>query len=191
MAIVGAGLMVGILALTITSCAKPTTAASTPAPPEVEVAVVEQKDIPIEREWIGTLDGMVNAVIKAQVTGYLLTQNYTEGSFVRKGQLLFEIDPRPFQATVDQAQGQLAQANGQVAQAKAQLLDAQARLASAEANQGRTQLDVDRYIPLAKQQAITQQELDNATQNNLSSKAQVEAAKAQIETGNAQIQAAN
>ena len=79
---------------------------------------VQQKDIPIEREWIGTLDGMVNAAIKAQVTGYLLTQNYTEGSFVRKGQLLFEIDPRPLQAAADQAEGQLAQAKAQLPQAK-------------------------------------------------------------------------
>ena len=82
----------------------------------------------------------------------------------------------------------MPQANGQVAQAKAQLLDTQARLVSAEANQGRTQLDMDRYAPLAKQNAITQQDLDNATQNNLSAKAQVEAAKAQIDTANAQIQ---
>jgi len=134
---------------------------------------------------------MVNAAIRAQVTGYLLRQNYSEGSFVRKGQLLFEIDPRPFQAAVDQAQGQLAQANAQVAQAKSQLVDAQARLVSAEANQQKGQLDVDRYIPLAQLQAITQQEFDNAKQNNLSAKAQVEAAKAQTETAKAQIQAAN
>ena len=156
----------------------------------MEVAPVEQKDVPIYREWIGTLDGMVNAAIKAQVTGYLLTQNYAEGSFVRKGQLLFEIDPRPFQAALDQAQGQLSQANGQLAQAKAQLVQSQAQLAQAQANQRRTQLDVDRYVPLAKQQAITQQDLDNATQNNLSAQAQVDAAKAQIETAKAQIQAA-
>jgi membrane fusion protein (multidrug efflux system) len=158
--------------------------------PEVEVARVLQKDLPVQREWIGTLDGMVNAAIKAQVTGYLLTQSYTEGSFVQKGQLLFEIDPRPFQAALDQAQGQLSQANGQLAQAKAQLVQAQAQLGQAQANQRRTQLDVDRYIPLAKQQAITQQDLDNATQNNLSTQAQVEAARAQVETGKAQIQAA-
>src|SRR4029077_1048792 len=149
------------------------------------------KDVPIHREWIGTLDGMVNAAIKAQVSGYLLTQDYTEGSFVKKGQLLFEIDPRPFQAAVDQARGQLAQANGQLAQAKAQLVQAQAQLVQAQANQRRTQLDVDRYIPLAKQQAITQQDLDNATQNNLSALAQVEAGKAQVETAMAQIQAAD
>jgi len=148
-----------------------------------------QKDVPIYSEWIGTLDGLVNADIKAQVSGYLLRQAYTEGSFVQKGQLLFEIDPGPFQAVLDQAKGQLAQANGQVAQAKAQLTQTEAQLAVAEANQVRTQLDVDRYIPLAKQQAITQQDLDNATQNNLASKAQVQAAKAQIETARAQIQA--
>ena len=130
--------------------------------------VVEQRDIPIEREWIGTLDGMVNAAIKAQVTGYLLTQNYTEGSFVRKGQLLFEIDPRPFQAAADQAAGQLAQAKAQLAQAKAGLVQAQAQLLSAEANQRKAQMDEDRYVPLAKQQAITQQDLDNARQTNQS-----------------------
>src|SRR5258705_7009193 len=177
-------------ALAAAGCARSSASADV-GPPDVEVAPVQRKDIPVYREWIGTLDGMGNAAIRAQVTGYLLSQNYSEGSFVTKGQLLFEIDPRPFQAAVDQARGQLAQANGQVAQAKAQLLDAQARLVSAEANQGRTQLDVDRYAPLAKQQAITQQELDNATQNNLSSKGKVEAAKAQIETARAQIQASN
>src|SRR5882724_3847228 len=112
-----------------------TNAASAPAPPDVEVAVVQQKDIPIEREWIGTLDGLVNAAIKAQVSGNLLTQNYAEGSFVHKGQLLFEIDPRPFQAAVDQAEGQLAQARAQLLQANSGLLQARAQLVSAEANQ--------------------------------------------------------
>jgi RND family efflux transporter MFP subunit len=177
--------------LVLAGCTRSNASADASPPPDVQVVQVEQKDVSVYREWIGTLDGMVNAAIRAQLTGNLLRQSYSEGSFVRRGQLLFEIDPRPFQAAVDQAEGQLAQANGQVAQAKAQLLDAQARLVSAEANQGRTQLDVDRYAPLAKQQAITQQEFDNATQNNLSSKAQVEAAKAQTETAKAQIQASN
>jgi RND family efflux transporter MFP subunit len=176
----------------LSSCSGTSAAAGAPQPPpEVEVARVQQRDLPVSREWVGTLDGMVNAAIKAQVTGYLLTQNYTEGSFVKKGQLLFEIDPRPFQAALDQAQGQLAQANGQLAQARAQLVQSQAQLVQAQANQRRTQLDVDRYIPLAKQQAITQQDLDNATQNNVSAEAQVDAAKAQIETAKAQIQAAD
>ena len=114
----GGGTGAGAALLSTVGCTSKTTAAGAPPPPDVEVAVVEQKDIPIEREWIGTLDGMVNAAIKAQVTGYLLTQNYTEGSFVRKGQLLFEIDPRPLQAAADQAEGQLAQAKAQLAQAQ-------------------------------------------------------------------------
>jgi len=156
----------------------------------VEVAVVQQKNIPIEREWIGTLDGMVNAAVKAQVVGNLLTQNYAEGSFVRTGQLLFEIDPRPLQAAAAQAQGQLAQAKAQLLQAQSGLLQARAQLTSAEANQQKAQLDEDRYIPLAKQQAITQQDLDNASQTNQAQKAQVAAAKAQVETAQAQIEAA-
>lgn len=190
---IGIGTTICLIVLSVAfslACSKSTQAARSPEPPVVEVVQVEQKDVPIFSEWIGTLDGLVNADIKAQVSGYLMKQAYTEGSFVQKGQLLFEIDPRPFQAALDLAKGQLAQANGQLAQAKAQLGQTEAQLAVAEANQVRTQLDVDRYLPLAKQQAITQQDLDNATQNNLASKAQVQASKAQVETARAQIQAA-
>ena len=181
----------GAAALTITSCTRTTSAAGAPPPPEVEVAVVEQKDLPVQREWIGTLDGLVNAAIKAEVNGYLLSQNYAEGSFVHKGQTLFQIDARPFQAALDQAQGQLAQAKAQFNQARAAWAQAQAQLASAEANQRKAQLDEDRYVPLAQQQAITQQDLDNAKQTNSSMKAQVNAAKAQVETAKAQIEAAD
>jgi RND family efflux transporter MFP subunit len=172
-------------------CSKKTDGAAVTAPPEVEVIDVQQKDVPIYGEWIGTLDGLVNADIKAQVSGYLLDQAYKEGTFVKKGQLLFQIDARPFQAVVDQAEGQLAQAQGQLEQARAQLLQAEAQVAVAEANQRRTQLDVDRYTPLAQQQAITQQDLDNATENNLAAKAQVQSATAQVATARAQITAAN
>lgn len=140
------------------------------------VAQVEQKDVALYSEWIGTLDGFENAAVKAQVTGYLLRQDYQEGAFVQKGQLLFEIDPRPFQAALDQAEGQLAQATAQ--------------LANAEAIQVRTQLDVARYAPLAKEQAASQQDLDNATQNNLAAKATVETAKAQIKTAAATVETA-
>jgi len=161
-----------------------------PPPPDVMVAKVEQRDLPIEREWVGTLDGLVNASIKAEVTGYLLRQAYSEGSLVHKGQLLFEIDPRPFQAAVDQAAGQLAQAQAQVSQAQAGLLQAKSQLASAQANQQKAQLDEDRYVPLAQQQAVTQQDLDNARQTNQSQKAQVAAAEAQVETARAQVEAA-
>ena len=146
------------------------------ASPDVEVVQVQQKDVPIYGEWIGTLDGFTNADVKAQVTGYLMRQGYQEGAFVKKGQLLFEIDPRPFQAALDQAQGQLAQAT--------------AALANAEAVQGRTELDVNRYTPLAKEQAASQQDLDNAVQNNLAAKATVATAKAQIKSAEAAVETA-
>jgi multidrug efflux pump subunit AcrA (membrane-fusion protein) len=157
-------------------------AAKAPGPPAVEVVQVEQKDVPIYGEWIGTLAGQVNATVQAQVTGYLLRRDYQEGSFVRKGQLLFEIDPRPFQAALDQAKGQLAQA-------RAQLVQDQAQLASAEANQLKSQLDVEKYTPLAEAEAASQQDLDNAVQTNRANKAQVEAAEAAIAAAKAQIQA--
>lgn len=182
--------LAALCALLLGGCAGTSQAAKAPATlPVVEVARVEQRDVPIYNVWIGTLDGFVNADIKAQVTGYLLKQDYTEGSYVHQGGLLFEIDPRPFQAVVDQARGQLAQANGQLSQARAQLTQAEAQVAVAKANQRRTQLDYDRYVPLAEQQAITTQDLDNATQNNLAAKAQVQVAEAQVETATAQIQA--
>jgi membrane fusion protein (multidrug efflux system) len=147
-----------------------------PVLPDVEVLQVQQEDVPIIHEWIGTLDGLVNADVRAQVTGYLLIQGYQEGAFVKKGQLLFEIDPRPFQAALDQAQGQLAQSK--------------AMLANAEAVQRRTELDVERYTPLAKEQAASQQDLDNAVQNNLAAIASVETAKAQIKTSQAAVETA-
>jgi RND family efflux transporter MFP subunit len=148
-----------------------------PSPtPDVEVVQVEQKDVPIFGEWIGTLDGLVNADVRAQVTGYLQKQGYQEGASVKQGQLLFQIDPRPFQAALDQAEGQLAQAK--------------ATLANYEAVQGRTDLDVKRYTPLAKEQAASQQDLDNAVQNNLAAIASVETAKAQIKTSEAAVETA-
>ena len=146
------------------------------APPDVQVLQVQQEDVPIYAEWIGTLDGLVNADVRAQVTGYLLKQGYEEGRFVKQGQLLFQIDPRPFQAALDQAQGQLAQAK--------------AMLANAQAVQRRTELDVERYTPLAKEQAASQQDLDNAVQNNLAALATIETAKAQIKTYEASVETA-
>jgi membrane fusion protein (multidrug efflux system) len=143
---------------------------------DVEVVQVAKEDIPIYSEWIGTFDGLVNADVRAQVTGYLLKQGYQEGSFVKAGQLLFEIDPRPFQAALDQANGQLAQA--------------QAALANAKAVQRRTELDVERYKPLAEQQAASQQDLDNSVQNNLAAIATIETAKAQIKTYEAAVETA-
>jgi RND family efflux transporter MFP subunit len=150
--------------------------AGPPSPPDVVVVDVVQKDVPIYGEWIGTLDGLTNADVRAQVTGYLLRQGYQEGAFVKKGQLLFEIDPRPFQAVLDQAEGQLAQAK--------------AILANAQAVQGRTELDVNRYTPLAREQAASQQDLDNAIQNNLAAKATVATAEAQIKSAEAAVETA-
>jgi len=182
-------LIVVVVLFVVFSRSKRTAQAAAPLP-EVAVAEVEQKDVPIYSEWIGTLDGMVNAEIKAQVTGYLLSKDYTEGSFVRKGQLLFEIDPRPLQATLDQAKGDLAKAEGQVAQANGQLSQSQAQLAQAEANQGKTQMDVDRFTALVKSSVISQQDFDTAVQANLASKAQVKAAGAGVESAKAAVVAA-
>lgn len=129
-------------------------------PPTVVVTAVTEGEVPVYHEWIGVLDGLVNAQIRAQVTGYLWTQKYREGDPVKKGDLLFEIDPRPFQAALDQAQGQLAQA---------------------EARFGKTELDVQRYGPLVKDKAISQEEYDDAVQADLEAKATVASAKAQVE----------
>src|ERR1700757_4080826 len=135
--------------------------AATPMqPPEVEVASVLQKDIPIYGEWVATLDGYVNAQIQPQVAGYIIEQKYKEGSFVRKWQILFQIDPRPFEAVLDQTKAQLAQAEAQL---------------------GKTKLDVDRDTPLAKERAIAHSQLDNDIQANLAAKASVKAAAAQVE----------
>lgn len=164
----------GLLIFSAIGCAGKSAGELPPA--TVEVAQVQQKDVPIYGEWIGTLDGFVNADVRAQVTGYLLRQGYQEGAFVNKGQLLFEIDPRPFQAALDQAEGQLAQAT--------------ANLANAKAVQGRTQLDVERYTPLAKEQAASQQDLDNAVQNNLAAEATVATAQAEIKTDAAAVETA-
>src|SRR5882762_314922 len=141
-----------------TGCKKQPPAA--PPPPTVEVVEVKEQDVPIYHEWIGTLDGLVNAQIRAQVSGYLLAQNYREGDLVKKGELLFQIDQHPFQAALDQARGQLAQAEAQL---------------------GKTELDVKRLTPLAKVNAISQQELDDAVQANLAAKAAVTSARAAVE----------
>ncbi|WP_263365264.1 efflux RND transporter periplasmic adaptor subunit [Edaphobacter bradus] len=133
----------------------------------VEVA---QRDVPVYEEWIATLDGFVNAVIQPQVSGYLIHQNYREGELVRKNDVLFKIDPRPFQAILDQAKAQLAQA---------------------EAQQGKTQLDVQRDTPLAKEQAIAQSQLDNDTQANLAAKALIQADKAAIEQAEINLEFTN
>ena len=133
--------------------------AARPAAPAVEVATVAVQDVPIEREWVGTTDGLVNAKINAQVQGYLIKQNYKEGSEVKKGQILFEIDPRPFQAALEQAKGQLAINEGQLYTAKANL---------------------EKIRPLAAVNAVSKKDLDDAIGREASSKAAVQAGKAAV-----------
>jgi membrane fusion protein, multidrug efflux system len=133
--------------------------AAGPAAPAVEVANVVVKDVPIVREWVGTTDGLVNAKINAQVQGYLIKQNYKEGSEVKKGQVLFEIDPRPFQAALEQAKGQLAINEGQLYTAKANL---------------------EKIRPLAAVNAVSKKDLDDAIGREASAKAAVQAGKAAV-----------
>jgi RND family efflux transporter MFP subunit len=135
-------------------------AASAPPPPVVEVATVVQQDTPIYSEFVATLDGYVNAQIQPRVSGYIIRQNYKEGSVVRRGEVLFEIDPRPFQAALDQAKAQLAQAEAQL---------------------GKASLDVERDTPLAEAKAIAQSQLDTEIQARLGAQALVQAAKANVE----------
>lgn len=149
-----------VLTLTLaTGCGKKEAVVAA-APPEVEVAAVIQQDVPLYTECISTLDGYVNAQIQPQVTGYLTKQTYQEGTVVQKGQVLFEIDPRPFEAALQQIKGQLAQAEAQL---------------------GKTRLDVARDTPLAKESAIPQAQLDNDIQANDAAQAMVASAKAQVE----------
>jgi membrane fusion protein, multidrug efflux system len=173
----GLGLLLVLsLSFMAIACGQRNAQAAKQMPVDVEVAEVQQKDVPIYGEWIGTMDGLVDADVKAQVTGYLLAQKYVEGSLVRKGQLLFQIDPRPFQAALDQA--------------KAQLASAQAQLANAEANQRQAQLNEEKYRPLAEEQAATQQDLDNAVQTNIAARATVLNSKAAIEAAAAAVESA-
>ncbi len=154
-----AALVMTLLLVPSVGCSKEKVRAEA-LPPEVEVAAVTQQDVPLYTECISSLDGYVNAQIQPQVTGYLTKQSYIEGTTVHKGEVLFEIDPRPFEAALAQTQGQLAQAEAQL---------------------GKTKLDVARDTPLAKERAIPQAQLDNDIQANEAAVALVAAAEAQVE----------
>ncbi len=145
-------------------------------PPMVQVAVVERRDVSLTSEWIATMDGYINAEIQPHVSGYLIRQNYREGSLVRKGEVLFEIDPRPFQAVLDQVKGQLAQSQAQVVQAQAQLVKASQ--------------DVARDTPLAEARAIAQSQLDNDLQAKAGAEAAVAAARAAVTAAQASVEQA-
>ncbi len=143
----------------LTGCTEAIDPAS-PPPTAVQVMKVGQQDVPIYSEWVGTTDGLVNAKIRAQVTGYLLKQHFREGATVNKGDLLFEIDPRKFQAALDQAMGDLKRA---------------------QAQRTKTELDVERNAPLAKEGAISQKEFQDSVQSNRAARATVESAAAAVE----------
>jgi membrane fusion protein (multidrug efflux system) len=161
-ALAGGLILVGVL---LTGCGKSVNASISKQQPPMKVTVIkaEQSDVPLTGEWVGTLDGYVNAQIQPQANGYLISQNYREGSQVEKGQILFEIDPRPFEAALEQAQGSLGQA--------------QAQLALAEIN-------VNRDTPLAAERAIAKSQLDNDTQQKAQAEAVVRSAEAAVATAN-------
>jgi len=151
--------LLSVSLLTLSGCGG--SKAASPAPrPAVEVATVIQRDTPIYSDWVATLDGYVNAEIQPRVSGYLIKQNYSEGAVVRKGDVLFEIDPRPLKAALDQAKAQLAEAEAQL---------------------GKASLDVERDTPLAEARAIAQSQLDTELQAKLGAHASVLAAKANVD----------
>ena len=152
-------LAVAALGIFVSGCNK-SQATTAMAVPDVEVATVETRDVPMYSEWVATLDGYVNAQIRPQVSGYIIKQNYAEGSLVRQGQVLFEIDPRPFMAALDRAKGDLAQAQAQL---------------------GKSTLDVERDTPLAEAKAIAKSQLDNEVQAKLGAQAAVESGRAAVE----------
>jgi len=175
--IMGAFFFLALSAAALTGCQ--TGRAATPTamgPMPVSVVSVRQADVPLTGSWVGTLDGYVNAQIQPQVSGYLVKQEYREGAPVSKGEVLFQIDPRPFQAAVDQAQAQVGQAKGQLAQARAALALAQ--------------INVKRDTPLAQARAIAQSQLDTETQQEVQAEATVAAGEAAVAAAQAALQTA-
>jgi RND family efflux transporter MFP subunit len=151
--------MLALFSSAMLGCGR-TQAAAPPLPPEVRVAPAVQQDVPVYSEWVASLDGYVNAQVRPQVSGYIIRQNYKEGSLVRKGEVMFEIDPRPFQAALDRAKGDLAQAQAQL---------------------GKSTLDVERDTPLAEAKAIAKSQLDTEIQAKLGAQALIESDKAVVE----------
>ncbi|MFY9745571.1 MAG: efflux RND transporter periplasmic adaptor subunit [Acidobacteriaceae bacterium] len=166
----GAMLPAGVGALMLTAalmmgCSRGASATTSASRPVMKVTVVKANpsDVSVTGEWVGTLDGYVNAQIQPQATGYLIRQDYREGSQVEEGQVLFEIDPRPFEAALEQAQGQLGQAQAQLALA---------------------QINVNRDTPLAEAHAIARSQLDNEIQQKAQAEASVKTADANVATAN-------
>ena len=193
--------LIAMVAITAGGCGDASRATTAPPPPVVKVEPVVQRDVPISVEYVGTLVGSINAQIRARVAGHLVSQNYTEGSAVKAGDLLFQVDSRPFQTAADQADAKLTLAESQLSQAKAQVSASQAQVEQAiakvaqdeaqvkraEATQRQTELDVNRYTPLAQRGSVSQQELDNAVQSNQANLAAVAAARAAVLNSQASV----
>src|SRR5216110_1534449 len=196
-----AALLLGMVTVASAGCGDASRATATPPPAVVKVEPVVERDVPISVEYVGTLVGYINAQIRARVAGHLVSQNYTEGSPVKAGDLLFQVDPRPFQTAADQADAKLNLAESQLSQSKAQVGASQAQVEQAiakvaqdeaqvkraEATQRQTELDVARYTPLAQRGSVSQQELDNAVQTNLANLAAVAAARAAVLSSQASV----
>src|SRR5438876_4777907 len=196
-----AGLLIGVIATFGAGCGDTSRATGGPPAPVVKVEPVVERNVPISAEWVGTLVGYINAQIRARVSGHLVSQNYKEGSLVKSGDLLFQVDPRPFQTAADQADAKLHLAESQLSQARAQVSASQAQVEQAmatvaqdeaqvkraEATQRQTELDVGRYTPLAQRGSVSQQELDNAVQSNLANLAGVAAARAAVQNSEASV----
>jgi len=190
-----------ILGAILTGCGDARRSGAPPPPPVVKVEAVVQRDVPISAEWVGSLVGYVNAQIRARAAGHLMSQHYTEGAVVQAGDLLFQVDPRPYQVAVEQAEANLLQAESQLSQAHAQVSASaaqveqalakvaqdEAQVQRAEADQRRTELDVARYTPLAQRGSVSQQELDHAVQTNLANLATVASARAAVQNAQANV----
>lgn len=149
------------------ACSKPSTNAVLDKPQEVLVMEVAQQDVPVVREWIGSLDGSVNADIRARVSGHLISKDYKEGAVVQKGDLLFQIDPSTYQAALEQAKSSLAQA---------------------QANQLQTEQTEQRETELFEKKVESQQSRDNAIQSNAAAKAEVKAQEATVRQAELNLQ---
>jgi membrane fusion protein (multidrug efflux system) len=198
----GSLLVVVALGVLASGCGDaPRAAAPAPPPPVVQVESVVERDVPISAEWVGTLVGYVDAQIRPRVSGHLFSLNYKEGSLVKSGDLLFQVDPRPYQTALEQAAARLRLAESNVVQAKSQVsvnqaqveqalasvAQAEANVTKAEATQKQSELDVGRYTPAAARGSVSQQELDNAVQTNLANLAAVAAARAALQNSRASV----
>ncbi|HSB54668.1 MAG TPA: efflux RND transporter periplasmic adaptor subunit, partial [Gemmatimonadales bacterium] len=174
-------------ALLATGCGQRQAGPTAPPPLPVAVAAVTQQDVPVYAEWIASTDGAVNATIRAQVQGYLVSQRYREGDLVEKGQLLFEIDARPFQATLSQAEAAEQQAVAALSQAEATLEQAKADVAKQEALWVTAKANYDRFKELVGRGAVSQKDVDDATGAERATHAAVAAAKANVIAAQAAI----